>query len=198
MVGAAVEETGHLVELLVVVLAGHEPGAGRRAKIQVIVETGPSERELGVLAAAVRDHTPDRFQGGAQRDRMCVRSPVAGAVGPGTANQGDAREVLIERQLDVQVVLVIAQSDIEPRPVPLDHGLLEHERLLLGRGRDHLELVDARDHGGDVLRQHARGLEVIRHAVAQAQRLTHVDDARLDVAHQVDARGVGQRLETLF
>ena len=198
VVRAAVEEAGDLVELLVVVLAVDEPRAWRRTKIQVKVKTGTPEGELGVLAAAVRDDASDGLERRAQRDRVCVGPPVPGAVAGRPADQRDAREIFVQGQLDVEIVLVVAQPDIEARAMPLDHRLLEDERLLLGRRGDHLELVDPGDHSGDVLRQHARGLEVIRHAVAQAQRLTYVDDARLDIAHQVDARGVGQRLETLF
>src|SRR5438445_547802 len=107
-------------------------------------------------------------------------------------------EIFVQGQLDVEIVLVIAQPDVEAGAMPLDHRLLQDERLFLGRRGDHLELIDPRDHGGDVLRQHARGLDGTWHAVAQGQRLAGVDHPRLDVAHQVDARRVGQRLETLF
>src|SRR5207249_3321206 len=93
--------------------------------------------------------------------------------------------------------LVVAEANVEPGAVPLDHGLLEDERLLLGGSRDHLELVDAGDHGGDVLGQHAGCLEVVRHAVAQAERLAGVNHPAERVAHQVDASRFRQRLEAL-
>ena len=198
MVRAAIEEAGDLVELLVVVLAVDEPRAGRRAEVQVIVKAWTPQGELGVLATAVWDHTPDGLERRAQRDRVRVRPPVPSAVTGRPADQRDAREIFVQGQLDVEIVLVVAQPDVEAGAMPLDHRLLEDERFFLGRRGDHLELVDPRDHGGDVLRQHARGLEVIRHAVAQIQRLAGVDHPSLDVAHQVDTRGVGQRLQTLF
>ena len=97
MVGAAVEEAGHLVQLLVVVLAVDEARARRRAEIQVKVKAGASERELRVFAAPIGDDATDRLQRRPQRDRMRVRAPVPGAVVARPANQGDAREVLIQR-----------------------------------------------------------------------------------------------------
>src|SRR5438132_12294391 len=101
---------------------------------------------------------------------MRVWAPVAGAVGPRAADQGDARKILIERQLDVEVVLVIPQPNIEAWSMPLDHGLLEHERLLLGGGRVVFKFVYAREQGGDVLRQDAGGVEVVRHAGPHDER----------------------------
>src|SRR5437868_9372804 len=106
MVRAAIEEARDLVELLVVVLAIDEPRAGCRAQVQVIVKTGTSERELGVLATAVGDDPPDGLERRAQRDRVGVRPPVPSAVATRPTDQRDAREIFVQGQLAVGMVLV--------------------------------------------------------------------------------------------
>ena len=196
MVRPPIEETRHLVQLLVVVLAVDEARAGRRAKVEVVVKAGASERELRVFAAAIGDDTPNGFERRPQGDRVRVRSPVPGAVVRRPADQGDSREVLVQGQFDVQVVLVIPEPDVEPGTMALDHGLLEHQGFLLRRRGDHFELVDARDHGSDVLGQDAGSLEIVRHPVAQAERLAGVNHPALSVTHEVDARRLRQRLQS--
>ena len=48
-----------------------------------------------------------------------------------------------ERDRDVRERLVVAQPDVEGRPVALHEILLEDERLRLGARHDDLDVVDA-------------------------------------------------------
>src|SRR5207244_7182269 len=122
-----------LVELLVVVLAVDESRARRRAEVQVIVEAGAPERELGVLATAVGDDAADRLECRAQRDRVRVGPPVPGAVAGRPADERNAREIFVQGQLDVEIVLVVAQPDVEGRTKPFYQRLLEDERFFASR-----------------------------------------------------------------
>ena len=56
--------------------------------------------------------------------------------------------VLVEGDRDEGVGLVVAQADVEARPVLLDEALLGQQRLGLGGDDDALDVLDARDHLG--------------------------------------------------
>ena len=58
------------------------------------------------------------------------------------AREHDPRVLVLDRDRDVRERLVVAEPDVERRPVPLDEVLLEVERLDLGIGDDHLEVGD--------------------------------------------------------
>ena len=61
------------------------------------------------------------------------------------AREHDPRELVLDGDGDVRERLVVAQADVERRPVALDEVLLEVQRLHLGAGHDRLDLVDALD-----------------------------------------------------
>ena len=60
------------------------------------------------------------------------------------AGEVDPREVLVERDRDVRVGLVVAQADVEARLVLLDEVLLGEQRLGLGVDDERLDVVDHR------------------------------------------------------
>ena len=62
------------------------------------------------------------------------------------AREVHAREVLVERDRDERVGLVVAQADVEARPVLLDEALLGQQRLGLRRDDHALDVLDSRDH----------------------------------------------------
>src|SRR5256885_5759216 len=100
----------------------------------------------------------------------------------------DTRELLGDRQLQVEIVLVVLEPDVETRPVVLDEAVLENKRLNLVGGGDELEVRRLSHELGNLRsRRIARG-EVRAEAVAQAQRLADVDDLGLVVSEQIDAR----------
>jgi hypothetical protein len=109
----------------------------------------------------------------------------------------DPREVVVERDLDVRVALVVLEPHVERRLEALDQVALEEERLADGIRHRVLEVLDSIDHGSDQVLLEAGGflLPVAAHAVAQALRLADVQHAAACVLHQVHAGPVGQLLE---
>jgi len=116
----------------------------------------------------------------------------------------DAGVVLVQADGDVRVALVVAQADVEGRPVALDEVGLQDERLALG-ARDHdLQPVDAVDHlprlGMDAPARPERPrvvgaerrLEVREHPFAQRLGLADVEDVVRGVPVDVDAGAIGQ------
>ena len=66
---------------------------------------------------------------------MGVRAEVADALALGAAHHLDPRVLLVERDGQVGVALVVAVLDVEPRVELLDPGVLELQRLDLGGRR---------------------------------------------------------------
>ena len=100
------------------------------------------------------------------------------------------------RQPQGDEVLVVAEPDVEARPVSLDQLVLEEDRVLFA-GRDHHldvpeEILEERDEDPAVA---GAFLEILRDARAQADRLADVHDGAGPVLHDV-AAGLGrQRLQ---
>jgi hypothetical protein len=106
------------------------------------------------------------------------------------AREVHPRERLVERDRDVGVRLVVAQTDVVWRPVLLDEPLLGEQRLGLVRGRDELDPLDSREQ----LVGHARATpaEVRGDALADRVRLADVQRAAARVLEQVHPGRVGQ------
>jgi hypothetical protein len=62
------------------------------------------------------------------------------------AREVNARVVLVEGDRDERIGLVVAQADVEARPVLLDEALLRQQRLRLGGDHDALDVLDRRHH----------------------------------------------------
>ena len=107
------------------------------------------------------------------------------------AGEVDARVVLVEADGDVGVGLVVAQADVEARPVALDEALLGQQRLGLVGGDEGLDAVDPRGQAGV-----AAG-EVGGDPFADRARLADVEQLAVAVVEEVDAGLVGQRLALL-
>ena len=106
------------------------------------------------------------------------------------AREVDARVVLVERDREVRVGLVVAQADVEARLVALDEVVLGQQRLGLGGHEQEVDLVDAVDHLDRAARDPVG--EVAGDALADRLRLADVDDLARVVVEQVDAGPVGQ------
>ena len=105
------------------------------------------------------------------------------------AREVHARELLVERDRDEGIGLVVAQADVEARAVLLDEALLRQQRLGLGADDDALDLLDRRDHlrvAGAAW--HLRLGEVRGDALADRLRLADVDHAAFAVAEEVHPR----------
>jgi hypothetical protein len=141
----------------------------------------------------------EHVEGLADLLRVRVRPEVEDAAPVPLAREHDARVLVLDRDGDVRERLVVAQPDVERRPVALDEVLLEVERLDLGARHDHLQVGDpadeVRDRGPRVA---ASRLEVGADTRPQRLRLAHVEDVCLLVAKEVDARLGRQALQLGF
>ncbi len=105
------------------------------------------------------------------------------------AREVDARELLVERDRDVGVRLVVAQADVVGRAVALDE-------LLLGKEGVRLRVRDQEFDRRRLLGHGARpGLarEVAADPLSDRPRLADVEDLAIRVAEDVDARLVRER-----
>src|SRR5690606_24338416 len=119
-------------------------------------------------AGAHGEDAQQQVHGVADGPRVRVRPEVAHALLLVTAHHLHARALLVHRDREVGVALVVAVLDVEPGVVLLDPGVLQLERLdlrghhrpLHGRGRG--------DHGAGARVETGQVLEVVRQALAQA------------------------------
>ena len=119
--------------------------AGRPAALDVVVEARRARAAagLGALAGAEQEDLAEQVERAAHALGARV-GPEVGALAPvALAREVDAREVLVEADRDVRVGLVVAQPDVEARPVLLDEVLLREQRLGLGVDDERLDVVDA-------------------------------------------------------
>ena len=107
------------------------------------------------------------------------------------AREHHAGVLVLDRDRDVRVALVVAHPHVERRAEALDEVLLEQQRLGLGRRDDGLDPHHARDELGR-LAIGGIALEVREDALAQRPRLAHVEHDVVGVVEQVDARLVGE------
>ena len=163
--------------------------ARRLAPADVVVETGALRHLLRhvVVARAHGEDPLDHVERAPHRADVGVRAEVAAAVVHQPPRDVHARERLVDRDLDVRIRLVVAQRDVEARPVLLDEIRLEHQRVRLGGKHDRLDV-------GDLPHEHARlrareriRAEVAPHPRAQPLRLTHVQHLPRGVLEQVHA-----------
>jgi hypothetical protein len=102
-----------------------------------------------------------------------------------------ARKRLARRQLQVRVVLVVAQQDVVLRRPLLDQIVLERERLHYRVGDDHLNRRDVVEERV-VPRAEPVRTEIAADAVAQRARLADVDGLPRRIRPQIHAGLLGQ------
>src|SRR5207247_8811242 len=88
------------------------------ALLEDVVRAGPEGQELA-----------QALDGAAQALRAGVGAEVERAVVEDAAGVVDPRELLGDRQLEVEVVLVVLEPDVEAGPVVLDQVGLQDQRL---------------------------------------------------------------------
>src|SRR5262249_61279839 len=140
-VGRAREELDHLVDDRAVSLLGDVADAGREATVDVVVEarnprvaTGPRP-----FARTVRKDAVEDVERLAHLLRVRVRPEVDDSAAVPLAREHHARVLVVDRHRDVGKGLVVAEPDVERRPVSLHEVLLEVERLDLVLRDDHLD-----------------------------------------------------------
>ena len=183
------EEPDDAVDDLAVVLGRDRADAGREAAVDVEVEARDPGVPAGTraLARPELEHAVQHVERLPHLLRVRVRPEVDGPAAVALAREHDPRVLVRDGHRDVRERLVVAQPDVERRPVALDEVLLEVERLGLVPRHDHLDVGDA---AHELRRSRAAValLEVAADARAERLRLAHVDRVPLLVAEDVDAR----------
>ena len=144
--------------------------------------------ELARAARADREAAQQQIERVADRVGVRVRPEVAGALALAAAHHQRPRELLVERDRQERIALVVAQADVEARPVLLDEAVLEHQRLDLVAHLDPLHRLRRGDHLRRARVHVARILEVVGQPLAQARRLADVDHPTERVLELVRAR----------
>ncbi len=192
---AARQEVDHAVHGLAVLLARDLADARRPTALDVVIQAraAAAPARLGARAGARHEDLREHLERSAHPLGVGV-GPEVQAPRPVTlAREIDAGEVLVERDRDERVGLVVAQADVETRPVLLDEGLLGEQRLGLARHHDALDVLDEVDHLGVALRVlGARRREVRRDPLPHGLCLADIDDGPGAVAEEVDPRLVGE------
>jgi hypothetical protein len=188
----ALEKLRGMVDVAVVLLGRYLAHARRRAAPDLVQQArARAMREHRVVAGAQPEHALQVPDGLADRPGAWIGTKVAIALDVRPAVEADLR-ILVPRDQDVAVALVVAEEDVVAGREALDEVVLEQQRLRLG----------ARDRGlgaGDLGDHHRRArarevpLEVRGDALLQVSRLADVDHLAGGVPEAVDARKRGER-----
>ncbi|CAM5574116.1 hypothetical protein SMICM304S_11676 [Streptomyces microflavus] len=188
-------EVAEVLGQLPVFLGGDPADAGGRALVDVAQQAraagaGGVLEDPGGAGADGEDaeHQVDRL---ADRPGVPVRTEVAHALLLGAAHHLDAGELLVQRDGEVGIALVVPVLDVEPGVELLDPGVLQLERLDLGGDDRPLDGCGGRDHRARTRVEIGQVLEVVGHALAEVLGLPDVDHPAVLVAELVDPRGVG-------
>ena len=197
LLGAALQEEPRVLARAAVALERAELlDAGRGAALDLVLQARPRAPAVqGLLAGADAEellHEAGRLPAEARRD---VGAAVGVAVLGGATDDVEAGVLLGQGQLQVGVVLVVAEPQVVRRLVALDEVVLEGERLHLAVGDHEVEVGDLLDHAALVQLGRARRLEVRAHAVPQHPRLAHVEDGPVRALEQVDPRPARELLQ---
>ena len=198
---AAGQERPGLLDQRGIVLGPDPADAGCRAALDLILQAGPGAvLEDAVGARADREGAQQRAERLVDRARRGERAEIVAVLALGAAMPADPRERLLLRGLadiDVGERLVVAQDDVERRPVPLDHVAFEQQRLDVARRGDHLERPGERHHALQAGAQRG-GLGIGRDPLAQRLGLADVEHLALGIEHAVDAGRIRQARRLLL
>ena len=194
-IAAPGQELPRLLEQLPVLGRADPPDARRRAPLDLVLQAGPrAVVEDAVGAGAQRKGAQQRRERLVDRAGRRERPEIVAVLALRPAMPADARKRLLLGGLadvDVGERLVVAQDDVERRPVPLDHVALEQQRLDVARRGHHLEPMRQRHHalqpGAQRRRFGVRGQPLL-----QGFGLADVQDLALGIEHAVDAGPVRQ------
>ena len=154
---------------------------------------GPSERLMkycrqgeplgrpgcAAVALAVREDAADQLQRLAHLARARERAEVQVARHVAAAEEAHARPLVVQRDLDERVALVVAQAQVEGRALLLDEVVLEQQRLGLGGRSPRSRCRRACDTISPVRPWGAAAAaQVVGDALAQLLRLAHVEHRR--------------------
>ncbi len=186
------EKVDHALDAVAVVLLAHVAHARRLAALDVVVQArrAAAPPRLRALAGAEHEHLAEHLERRADPLGVAIGAEV-GAVAPvALAGEVDPREVLVQRDRDVRIGLVVAQADVEARLVLLDEVLLGEQRLGVGVDDQRLDLLDHVEQAAPPAG--ARIAEMRRDSLADRLGLADVDDLAAGVAEQVHTGLIGQ------
>ena len=196
-VGVTFEEVAQLADQLPICDLADLTHARAAALLDVEQQTRPPKPLMFVELAGAAGANREAAQQEVERvaDRVCVgvRSEVLGALALATTHHQRPRVLLVERDRQERVALVVAETNVEPRPVLLDEAVLEHQRLDLVADLDPLDRLGRRDHLRGPRVHVAWILEVVGKALPKAGRFTDVDHTAEGVVELVRPRRVGNR-----
>ena len=180
VVGVALEEVAELRHQLPVVRLVDLADARSTALLDVEQQAWAAEAlmlvELARAARANRKAAQQQIERVANRVRVGIRPEVLGSLALAATHHQRAGKLLVERDREKRVALVVAQADVEARPVLLDEAPLEHQRLDLVAHLDPLHGLRRRHHLRRTRMHVARILEVVRQPLTQAGCLADIDD----------------------
>ena len=136
---APLEEEQHGADHRRVVFLGDLADTWCEAALDVVLEARPV---LQVAAGAQREELAQELEALVHGRDVRVGAEVARAVLRHAVRQEDARVLLLHRDLDVGIALVVLEADVVMRAVLLDEVALEDQRLDLGVRHDDLEVRD--------------------------------------------------------
>ena len=173
-------------------LGRHGADARGRALVDVAEQARTAGRvraaEHTAAAGAHREHPQQLVDRLADRPGVRVRAEVADALALLATHHHRPRELLVQRHREVGVGLVVAVPHVEPWVELLDPGVLQLQRLDLGRHDDPVDRACGRHHRLGAWVQPVRVLEVRGQPGSQALGLPDVDDPPGGVPEAVDAR----------
>ena len=132
-----------------------------------------------------------------QRARVGVRTVIARPVVFLQPHQREFGKRILQVDLQLQEIFIIAERDVVFRPELLDQPPLEEHRFGVRPHHMHGEIphrVEQRPRL-QIRQPRSRRREILRQPLAQIPRFAHVDDAVQAVAHQINTRLVRHLME---
>ena len=167
---------------------GDEPDAGRRAPLDLVLQTWPRPIcEIGILAIAQPEELLQLLQSLANGAGRGVWAEETAGLLARTAIEAQARKFVLRVQMHEGKTLVVPKHDVEARAVLLDEIELEQQGFRIRiRDRDfHARgLRDQRLHFG----MYVARLEIRAHAAFQIACLADIEDLALCIQHAIYAR----------
>ena len=145
-----------------------------------------------LVARADAEHLMGQRHGAARELRRQERARVDAAVPLDRPRHEDARKRLGRGQLQVWIVLIVAQQDVVTRRALLDDVVLERQRLDHRVGDDDFQ-ADGLVQQRVVPRAHAISPQVRARPITQGPGLADVERFAFRVVVEVDARLSGSR-----
>ena len=193
----AIEEPDNFVNHDAVVCTRLIPDARRLTTLDEIVQTRALRgfTRQPVVARAYREDPLHHVQRFSHRTDIGVRSEIARTVVDHSPRDQHTRKGLLHRDLDVRIRLVVAQRDVEPRPILLDQRRLENQRMRFGRHDNRFEIMHFAQQSTRLGTGFVILCPVAAYARPQLLRLADVQDGPIRVFPEIHPRSSRQMRE---